>query len=98
MPRLTTLKPRVGTLATQVRSHQVGRNRGRPWTRLRARLLSERPLCVHCERQGRVAEATELDHIVPLWQAGTDDPSNLQGLCGDCHRTKTAREAGLRQG
>lgn len=64
--------------------------------RLRARLLSERPLCVACERQGRVAAATELDHVVPLWAGGTDDEHNLQGLCRACHAEKSADEAAQR--
>lgn len=97
MPRLTTLKPRLLAAPVQrLRTHQVERTSGRPWMRLRARLLSDRPLCVACEAQGRVAAATELDHVVPLWKGGSDDPSNLQGLCAACHATKTAQEAGER--
>ena len=36
--------------------------------------------------------ALELDHIVPLWEGGTDDPTNLQVLCSCCHAVKTALE------
>lgn len=36
--------------------------------------------------------ALELDHIVPLWEGGTDDPVNLQVLCSCCHAVKTALE------
>jgi 5-methylcytosine-specific restriction protein A len=64
--------------------------------RIRARLMSANPLCVLCQREGRVAAATELDHRVPLWQGGTDDEANLDPLCAACHRDKTAREAGER--
>jgi 5-methylcytosine-specific restriction endonuclease McrA len=41
-------------------------------------------------------EATDVDHIVPV----TDDHSlmNLQSLCTDCHRTKTAWEGNWAQG
>lgn len=35
----------------------------------------------------------ELDHIVPLIDAGSHDLSNLQTLCVPCHRKKTARES-----
>ena len=35
----------------------------------------------------------ELDHIVPLVDGGTHDPSNLQTLCTPCHKKKTAQEA-----
>lgn len=34
----------------------------------------------------------ELDHIVPLIDGGSHDPSNLQTLCVPCHREKTAGE------
>ncbi|WP_323027493.1 HNH endonuclease signature motif containing protein [Gelidibacter japonicus] len=34
----------------------------------------------------------EVDHIIPLSQGGTDDPSNMQLLTISQHRTKTARE------
>lgn len=97
MARLTNLKPRVSTLAARVTPHQVERTSGRPWMRLRSRLLSARPLCVACERQGRVAAAAELDHVVPLWAGGTDDERNLQGLCRACHAEKSADEAAQRR-
>jgi 5-methylcytosine-specific restriction protein A len=96
MARLTTLKPRVQFLHERIQSHQVERIRGRTLQRRRERVLSERPLCVECERAGRVAAAMHLDHVVPLWQGGADDESNLQGLCVACHEAKTSREAGER--
>lgn len=34
-----------------------------------------------------------LDHIVPLADGGTATEENLQLLCPDCHKEKTAREA-----
>jgi hypothetical protein len=34
----------------------------------------------------------EIDHIVPLSQGGSDDPSNMQLLSVQQHRAKTARE------
>lgn len=94
MPRLATIKPRVQPLQTQrIRAHYVERMRGRPVQRRRERMLSERPLCVTCERAGRVAAATELDHVVPLWKGGSEHDSNMQGLCHACHAEKTAKEA-----
>lgn len=35
----------------------------------------------------------EIDHITPLYKAGDNSISNLQCLCPDCHRTKTANDA-----
>jgi 5-methylcytosine-specific restriction endonuclease McrA len=33
---------------------------------------------------------------VPLHRGGTNDASNLQSLCKDCHAAKTAAEASCR--
>jgi 5-methylcytosine-specific restriction protein A len=60
--------------------------------RIRDRVLRANPLCVHCRKAGRLAQATEVDHIRPLHMGGTDDGANLQGLCHECHRKKTAQE------
>ncbi|GAA3029224.1 hypothetical protein GCM10020229_45830 [Kitasatospora albolonga] len=37
--------------------------------------------------------ATHVDHIVPAFEGGSDDVSNLRALCEYHHRRKTAREA-----
>jgi len=63
----------------------------------RAAWLSDHPLCVGREAQGRVSAATEVDHITPLWDGGADDESNLQSLCTACHASKTAGEAKARR-
>jgi len=38
----------------------------------------------------------ELDHVVPLIDGGSHEPSNLQTLCVPCHRAKSAEETRLR--
>lgn len=38
--------------------------------------------------------ATDVDHIVPAWQGGTDDLANLRSLCRWHHQQKTSSEAG----
>lgn len=98
MARLPTLKPRVQFVQQRIRSHQVERLRGWANQRRRERILSARPLCVQCEREGRVAEATEVDHIVPLWKGGSESDANLQPLCRCCHAAKSATEAAERSG
>ena len=68
--------------------------------RLRGRRLQDRralwfaihPLCVMCETQGRITAATDLDHIQAITNGGKDDETNLQGLCSECHKAKTARD------
>ena len=34
----------------------------------------------------------DLDHVIPVWKGGIDEPENLQALCPACHRRKTNRE------
>jgi len=60
---------------------------------MRAELFSSNPLCVDCQRQGRVKLATQRDHITPLAEGGADDPDNTQGLCDDCHAIKSKAES-----
>ncbi|CEI54487.1 hypothetical protein [Acinetobacter bereziniae] len=38
----------------------------------------------------------ELDHIVNIAQGGTEDESNLQSLCVECHKVKTQNESKFR--
>lgn len=67
----------------------------RRWEKARATWLKAHPLCVYCERQGRVSAATVVDHVVPhkgdqmlFW-----DTSNWQSLCKTHHdATKQAEE------
>lgn len=70
------------------------RIRGRKLQERRARLLAKNPLCVECEKQGKVKPATELDHIIPMHQGGPDTEANLQPLCRECHDIKSATERG----
>lgn len=66
---------------------------------MRAALFSRSPLCAECARQGRVTLATQRDHVIPLEEGGSDDEGNEQGLCLDCHDTKSKaeRERGQRR-
>lgn len=66
---------------------------GRRLQAARAALFAREPLCAECTRQGRVAEATQRDHIVPLCDGGADDDTNTQGLCDACHEAKSIGEA-----
>jgi len=68
------------------------RGYGWAWQRLRSHVLLMEPLCRECGAHGRVVAATDVDHITPKSQGGTDDLSNLQALCHSCHSAKTMRE------
>jgi 5-methylcytosine-specific restriction protein A len=72
----------------------IKRIRGRQLQTLRRRLFLTNPLCVLCERAGRLSVATDLDHIVALVNGGSNDDENLQGLCAACHMDKTAVDLG----
>lgn len=66
------------------------------WRKASKDFLRRHPLCIHCERTGRITPATEVDHIKPhggdqklFW-----DKRNWQPLCKSCHSKKTAKEDG----
>lgn len=60
------------------------------WRQIRARILDRDPVCKACG----LSDSTDVDHIVPRREGGTEDDSNLQGLCHPCHSRKTAIEDG----
>ena len=71
---------------------EAERVRGRAGVAQRARRLSDHPLCRTCQKAGRIVATAEIDHVVPLSRGGADDDDNVQGLCAECHRRKTAAE------
>ena len=70
------------------------------WQRLREQVIREQPFCADPygwhQDDHRLVLSTQVDHKVPLrvslWLAYTR--SNLQGLCGHCHRVKTQEDLG----
>ncbi len=66
------------------------------WRAIRARFLAAYPTCAAITATGRIcgATATDVDHIVPLRQGGTNDWDNLQPLCHSHHSEKTDRHDG----
>ncbi len=79
------------------RSYQSGKSRqergyGRLWEIKRARILQrDKYLCQNHRRQRIAKKAASVDHIIPKAHGGTDDDSNLESLCWECHRAKTAK-------
>ncbi len=73
------------------------RIRGKELQRMRTYWFMDKPLCVTCHKANRTSMATELDHIIPLHKGGTNEESNLQGLCGDCHAEKTRIDLGWKE-
>lgn len=72
------------------RGSAASRGYDRHWQKRRLAYLREHPLCVECAREDIVTAATDVDHIIPKRDGGTDDPENLQALCHVCHSKKTA--------
>jgi 5-methylcytosine-specific restriction protein A len=79
-------------------AHQGSRHErgyGSAWVRLRAIILDrDLHLCQPCRRLGRVTPATQVDHIKPKANGGTDDSDNLQAICEPCHDAKTEADKG----
>ncbi|CAH0355325.1 hypothetical protein SPH9361_03402 [Sphingobium sp. CECT 9361] len=69
--------------------------RGYGWAHQQMRIivLREEPLCRPCLAVNRVTASTTADHITPLAEGGTGDRLNMQGICNDCHKAKTAKES-----
>lgn len=109
MTRLKTLKPRLAPAAAPggwkpdaVRGTRQARGYGREWEKLRLEILArDHGLCRPCSAVGRTTPASQVDHVVPKahavvlgWSAREiDHPDNLQAICPECHRAKTASEA-----
>ena len=40
------------------------------------------------------ARANQVDHVIPAYQGGSDDPGNLRSLCWPHHRDLSSQQAG----
>lgn len=62
------------------------------WRAIRAAQLAREPLCRMCTIEGRITEASHVDHIDG--DATNNDRVNYQSLCPSCHSRKTHAEDG----
>lgn len=67
------------------RDPEANKRYGRSWNRIRTAFLSANPLCEVCKRDGRLTPAELVHHKRKLTDGGTNDWSNLQALCSECH-------------
>lgn len=105
MARLTSLKPpmqaqpsRLASVSSDswrsTKGTAAQRGYGFKWQKARVGWLEAHPLCVYCERSGRVTAATVVDHSIPhrgdmviFW-----DRSKWVSLCTNCHSSVKQRE------
>lgn len=72
--------------ANKSKSWEAGSTRR--WRGVRAQQLLDEPRCRRCG-----AEATEVDHILPLSERGSKwDRANIQSLCEGCHEAKSLED------
>lgn len=83
-----------GTFADLRRGSRHDRGYGSAWVKLRQLVMErDRGLCQCCLRQGRISPAQQVDHIKPKAEGGSDSPDNLEAICCECHKVKTASES-----
>jgi 5-methylcytosine-specific restriction protein A len=72
------------------------RGYGYRWQKARATFLRRHPLCLYCQRQGRTAVATVVDHAVPHKgdQAKFWDTAIWTPACRACHQHVTIQYDG----
>lgn len=86
---------RHGWLKTQrKKGNTTQRGYGQTWRKLRQQIFArDNHLCQVCKSQGKITQATEIDHIINKASGGTDELTNLQAICHACHQTKTQQES-----
>lgn len=73
------------------RPKQIHKRYHKGWPKIRAHYLQLNPFCEMCRSQGRLTQATEVHHILPLEHGGTNNFKNLMALCKPCHSRITAK-------
>lgn len=74
------------------RPSSTKRGYDRKWREKRDAFLQKHPWC--CDPYGvhwhGNVQATQVDHVVPKKDGGSDDEENLQGFCDSCYSRKTS--------
>lgn len=96
--KLQTLKPKLKAIDTrtikvlEAKAGTTPRIYGDTWGKIRQRIAKQHNYtCAHCGLIWR-SHIDQIDHIKPLEQGGSNNDSNLQPLCNQCHKVKTASE------
>jgi 5-methylcytosine-specific restriction protein A len=75
----------------------TARGYGARWQRLRLLVLARDFYlcqCPECAKRQVPLPATEVDHIKPKAQGGTDEESNLRAVNSECHKRLTQIQMG----
>lgn len=75
----------------------AARGYGHQWRKLRAVILARDMhlcQCDKCAQRSVPLVATDVDHILPKAQGGTDDEQNLRALNRECHKRITLEQQG----
>ena len=94
-PRCFNQRPCPKHGSTDNRPSASRRGYDRHWQAYRLGYLQANPLCIQCEKAGRLTPATDVDHIKPISGQQDDlfwDSANHQALCHAHHSRKTASE------
>lgn len=68
-----------------------GERHGFPAAVRKAAMTRDRRIC-QVDGPYCLVEASEVDHIIPVAEGGTDDVTNAQAVCRPCHKAKTKLE------
>jgi 5-methylcytosine-specific restriction enzyme A len=93
VPYCPKLAEKRGRCTEHLRQYE--RNRGTAsqrgynaeWRRLRVVILTRDPVCRY--ERGCLQRSTEVDHIVPKARGGTNERSNLRGMCRYHNRSRS---------
>lgn len=68
-------------------------SQGKYWQTIRRRFIRLHPKCAHCGILEPGYDGWIVDHIIPIAIGGDEfDEDNLQVLCSDCNKIKTAND------
>lgn len=87
-------KDKAGWFANErIKGNRHQRGYGNQWDKIRAVIIErDKGICQECLRNRIIKSGSQVDHIKPKYQGGTDNHNNLEVLCMAHHSDKTARE------
>lgn len=91
--KLKSRKPQAGRLREPDPRYHT-----KQWQRTRKLVLLRDPVCVLCEKLGKLTPATVADHIIPVRMRDREDDrfydiETIRGLCTSCHARVSGRQA-----